>query len=96
MYIALTTTTSPRFLRKLPRIQVIRPSGQGGVARVVVRGGDPLLDGYKRLDVTATFGATSHLNVLISGDNLFEEDYAEAIGFPAPGMRARMGLRYQF
>ncbi len=58
--------------------------------------GDLFLDGYSRVDVTATFRPTSHLDVLLSVDNLLDEDYAEAIGFPSPGTRARLGIRYRF
>jgi outer membrane cobalamin receptor len=54
------------------------------------------LDGYNRVDVTATFSATDKMNVLFSINNLLDEDYAEAIGFPSPGTRARLGIRYQF
>ena len=58
--------------------------------------GDMLLDGYNRVDVTATFRPTSNLDLLISVDNLLDEDYAEAIGFPSPGARARLGIRYRY
>ena len=58
--------------------------------------GDMILDDYSRVDVTATFSHASNLNVLLSVDNLFDEDYAEAIGFPSPGTRARLGIRYRF
>ena len=58
--------------------------------------GDRFLDNYNRVDVTATFRPTSHLHVLFSVDNLLEEEYFEAIGFPSPGMRARLGIRYQY
>jgi len=58
--------------------------------------GDMFLDGYNRVDVTATYSHTDNLNLLLSVDNAFDEDYAEAIGFPSPGVRARLGLRYRF
>jgi outer membrane cobalamin receptor len=55
-----------------------------------------VLNGYDRVDVTATFKPSSSLSVLLSVDNLLDEDYQEAIGFPSPGTRARIGLRYRF
>lgn len=58
--------------------------------------GDRFLDGYNRVDFTATFSHTSNLQLLLSVDNLFDEDYDEAIGFPSPGTRARLGIRYLF
>jgi outer membrane cobalamin receptor len=58
--------------------------------------GDQLLDSYNRLDVTATYHHSDALLAILSVTNLFDDDYYEAIGFPAPGARLRIGLRYQF
>jgi outer membrane receptor protein involved in Fe transport len=58
--------------------------------------GDMVLSGYNRVDVTATFKPSVKLSILLSVDNLLDEDYFEAIGFPSPGTRARLGLRYRF
>ena len=58
--------------------------------------GDMVLSGYDRVDVTATFKPSDKLGILLSIDNLLDEDYFEAIGFPSPGTRARLGLRYRF
>jgi len=58
--------------------------------------GDQFLDAYNRLDVTATYRYSDSLNVVFSVTNLFDEDFYEAIGFPAPGSRVRLGLRYRF
>ena len=58
--------------------------------------GDLFLDGYNRLDVTTTFSVSENLNVLLSVNNLLDDDYAEAIGFPSPGTRGRLGVRYRF
>ena len=55
-----------------------------------------VLDTYNRLDVTATMTVADDLQVVLSLDNLLDEDYAEAIGFPSPGLRGRLGIRYQF
>jgi outer membrane cobalamin receptor len=58
--------------------------------------GDMVVTGYDRVDVTATFTPSVKLNVLLSIDNLLDEDHYKAIGFPSPGTRARLGLRYRF
>jgi vitamin B12 transporter len=58
--------------------------------------GDMVLGAYDRVDVTATFKPSSSLSVLLSVDNLLDQDYQEAIGFPSPGSRARLGIRYRF
>jgi outer membrane cobalamin receptor len=58
--------------------------------------GDMFLSSYDRVDVTATFRYTSKLHAVVALNNLFDENYYEAIGFPATGMRARLGVRYLF
>jgi vitamin B12 transporter len=58
--------------------------------------GDQFLDSYNRLDVTATYHHNDALHAVFSITNLFDEDFYEAIGFPAPSTRARLGFRYQF
>ena len=58
--------------------------------------GDMFLDSYNRLDVTATYHHTDTLHAVFSVTNVFDENYYEAIGFPAQSTRARLGLRYQF
>ena len=57
--------------------------------------GEMVLEAYGRLDVSAAYRLTQDLSILLSIDNLLDEDYFEAIGFPSPGMRARLGLRYR-
>ena len=54
------------------------------------------LDSYNRVDTTLSWAAMERMNLLLSIDNLFDEDYAEAIGFMSPGRRARLALRYRF
>ena len=34
------------------------------------------------------------LNVFLSVENLFDEDYEPEIGYPAPGMRAWLGVKF--
>lgn len=58
--------------------------------------GDGVVGSYNRVDLVATYRPTDNLNILLSFDNLLDEDYQEAIGFPAPGLRSRLGLRLLF
>lgn len=58
--------------------------------------GGLMLDGYNRLDTALTWLAGKSLNVQLSVDNLLDENYAEAIGFPAASRRARLAVRYRF
>ena len=58
--------------------------------------GEITLDGYNRVDVTATYRMTDKLNLLMSVDNLLDEEYEQAIGFSSPGVRPRFAIRYSF
>ncbi len=58
--------------------------------------GTVTLDSYNRVDVTATYRQSESLNLLVSVDNLLDENYEQAVGFPSPGARVRVGLRYLF
>jgi vitamin B12 transporter len=58
--------------------------------------GDMYLDAYNRVDVAATYRFSDQVNLILSIDNLLDEDFEQAIGFPAPGTRARLGLRFGF
>ena len=58
--------------------------------------GDMVLEAYDRVDIIATYKPSSKLNLLLSLDNLLDEDYFEVIGFPSVGVRARLGLRFRF
>ncbi len=58
--------------------------------------GSMMLDGYNRLDGTLTWYAADGISLVLAVDNLFDEDYEEAIGFESPGRRARLALRYRF
>ena len=54
--------SAPDALRQLPGVHVVQPSGQGGVARVFIRGGDQnltmiLLDGIRVNDPTDSRGS---------------------------------------
>lgn len=54
------------------------------------------LDGYVRVDMSVTWQATDALSLGAAVDNLLDEEYHEAVGFPAAGTRARLGARYRF
>jgi iron complex outermembrane receptor protein/vitamin B12 transporter len=54
------------------------------------------LDGYIRVDTSFTWQATEALSVGLAVDNLLDNEYQEAVGFPAAGMRGRIGARYRF
>lgn len=58
--------------------------------------GNQFLDSYSRADVTVTYRHNDRLHAIVSINNLFDENYYEAIGFPAPGTRGRIGIRYRF
>lgn len=54
------------------------------------------LDGYFRVDTALTWQATEALSLGLAVDNLFDREYEEAVGFPAAGIRGRIGARYRF
>ena len=58
--------------------------------------GDQFLDAYDRIDLTTTLRVRNNLHAVLSLTNLLDETYYEAIGFPAAGTRARLGVRYAF
>ena len=54
------------------------------------------LDGYNRLDLSASYNLNGKLSVGVSLDNLMETAYEEAVGFPATARRGRLFVRYEF
>ena len=42
------------------------------------------------------FASTEALSVGVAIDNLLDKDYYEAVGFPAAGIRGRIGAKYSF
>ncbi|WP_405242530.1 TonB-dependent receptor plug domain-containing protein [Lentisalinibacter salinarum] len=58
--------------------------------------GQVVLDGYNRFDTTLTWRAADSTDLVFAVDNLFDADYEEAVGFPSPGRRGRLALRYRF
>ncbi len=54
------------------------------------------LNRWNRVDVNASWAATPRLKVPLAVDNLLDSHYEEAVGFPAAGIRPRLGVRYHF
>lgn len=51
------------------------------------------LDPYGRLDLALSWSPREWAEVYLAIDNLLDEDYQEAVGFPAVGIRPRAGVR---
>lgn len=54
------------------------------------------LDAWNRVDLRLGWMATPRLRLALAVDNLLDVEYEEAIGFPAAGVRPRVGVRYLF
>jgi len=54
------------------------------------------LDPYARVDLAVNCTLTRHWQVFVAVDNLFDTNYEEFIGFPAPGVSPRAGVRASF
>jgi len=57
------------------------------------------LSGYGRVDVALAYhftGMLSGLSATTTARNLFNKNYSESIGFPAPGANFLAGVRYEF
>jgi outer membrane cobalamin receptor len=54
------------------------------------------LDAYARADLAVNWTLTRHWQVFLAIDNLFDTAYEEFIGFPAPGISPRAGVRASF
>ena len=60
--------------------------------------GDPdvTLKAFTLVNINATYDASDELDVYMSLNNLFDEQYQEVNGYAALGFGANMGLRYKF
>jgi vitamin B12 transporter len=58
--------------------------------------GGQILDGYIRLDTALTYQPRENVAIHLAADNLFDEGYEEAVGFPAAGIGGRLGLKFSF
>ena len=52
--------------------------------------------GYARFDISTSYNFYRGLSVYARATNLFDKTYQDALGYPALGRDARIGLRYQF
>lgn len=55
--------------------------------------GDRELDAYTRVDTRLSWQASKITQVFIKVHNLFDADYQEFVGFPAPGLLTRVGVK---
>jgi iron complex outermembrane receptor protein/vitamin B12 transporter len=58
--------------------------------------GPRMLDAYTRVDLATTWTITSSWRVFLAVNNLFDADYEEFIGFPAPSISPRVGVQARF
>lgn len=58
--------------------------------------GDRELEDYTRVDLAVTWTAHSRWQSFLALDNLFNAEYEEAVGFPAPGITPRLGLQVKW
>ncbi len=56
---------------------------------------DYLLDAYSTLDVSVNWRLNDSFIVRAAVENLLDEDYQQAVGFPAPGRFLRLGLEWR-
>jgi outer membrane cobalamin receptor len=54
------------------------------------------LQGYERLDVALSHELSTNATLFIAADNVLDEDYQEAVGFPSAGLRVRIGAAVTF
>ncbi len=52
--------------------------------------------GYARFDLSTSYTFYRGLSIYARATNLFDRQYQDALGYPALGRDARIGLRYQF
>jgi vitamin B12 transporter len=78
----------------------LRLSGQvlyvGRVFDSSIPTGDRTLDRYVRVDVAGSFQVARQWAIDVGIDNLLDTAYEDAVGFPAPGVTLRAGLRASF
>ena len=58
--------------------------------------GDVVDGAYLLADATARYQYSEKLAVWLAIDNAFDTNYQDAPGFPAPGVRARLGAEINF
>ena len=68
----------------------------GAVKDESVPTGKATLDPWGRVDLSASWRVREHVSLYLEIDNLFDSNYAEVIGFRAPGIRPRAGVTVRF
>ncbi len=68
----------------------------GSVKDWSVPTGNVTLDPWGRVDLSASWRVHKRVDLYLEIDNLLDADYEEAIGFRAPGIRPRAGVRARF
>jgi len=58
--------------------------------------GNVTLDPWGRVDLSASWRVRENLSLYLEIDNLFDSNHEEAVGFRAPGIRPRAGVRARF
>ncbi len=54
--------------------------------------GDVRLDAYTRVDFATSWDFCEFATLTFAVDNLLDQDYEEAVGFPSPGVNPRVGI----
>jgi vitamin B12 transporter len=67
----------------------------GSVKDSTIPTGPDTLDPWTRVDLSAVWRLNEHVSVFLEISNLLGSDYEEAIGFPAPGIRPRVGAQWR-
>ena len=58
--------------------------------------GPVYVGGYSRLDVNAQWHPTDQTTIGLALDNVLDHNYAESVGFLAPGAQPRISIRHRF
>ena len=54
-----------------------------------------MLDAYTLVNLNANYSASDKMDVYLSLNNLFDEDYQQVNGYETLGFGANIGLRYK-
>jgi outer membrane receptor protein involved in Fe transport len=68
----------------------------GSVPDSSIPTGDAALDPYDVYNVALTWTPFGRVSMYVAVDNLFSEEYEQFVGFPAPGVSPRAGIRLTF
>jgi outer membrane receptor protein involved in Fe transport len=68
----------------------------GSVPDSSIPTGDVALDPYDVYNVALTWTPFGRVSMYVAVDNLFNEEYEQFVGFPAPGVSPRAGIRLTF